>query len=53
MTGQYLEYFCQEKGGLDSFKDEFEPLYLKGIEEKVSIYNSDDLTNLNIDLKKY
>lgn len=35
------------------FKDDFESHYLKSIEERVAIYTSDDLTNLNVDLKKY
>jgi hypothetical protein len=41
------------KGSLESFKEEFETKFLKNIEERVQIYKSDDMTNLNVDLKKY
>jgi hypothetical protein len=53
VIGKYLEKFCHEKGNLESFSEDFYPDFLKNIEEKVQIYNSDDMTGLNIDLKKY
>ncbi|CDW90653.1 UNKNOWN [Stylonychia lemnae] len=50
---KYLEHFCQEKGSLESFKDEFDIKFLKTIEERIKIYNSNDMTDLKVDLKKY
>ena len=41
------------KGSLESFHEEFEKDFLKKIEVKVSIYDSEDMTNLNVDAKKY
>jgi len=49
----YLEHFCEQKGSLREYQDEFDEHFLKTIEERVQIYNSNDMTNLNIDLKKY
>jgi len=48
-----LEHFCNVKGSLEAFKEEFDTSFLKGIEERVQVYKSDDMTNLNVDLKKY
>ena len=54
LINKYLEHFCQEKNGtLESFKEDFDSAFLKNIEERIAIYNSDDMTNLSIDLKKY
>eukprot|EP00347_Sterkiella_histriomuscorum_P016748 403352004 len=50
---KYLEIFCQQKGTLESFKEELDTKYLKTIEERHQIYSSDDMTNLNVDLSKY
>eukprot|EP00347_Sterkiella_histriomuscorum_P022623 403337784 len=54
LVNAYLEHFCQESAGsLESFKDEFDVEFLKVIEEKIAIFNADDLTNLKVDIKKY
>ena len=53
MIKKYLEKLCQTKGSLSSFKDDFDSDYLQKIEETISIYNSDDMTNLKVDVKKY
>jgi len=48
MVKLYLEHFCAEKGGsLESFKDDFEPEYLKDIEERVAIYSAEAGEGLN------
>ena len=41
------------KGSLATFATIFDSLFLKEIEERVAVYNSDDMTNLNVNLNKY
>ena len=42
MVKKYLEHFCLKGNvSLDGFKEEFEPAYLKEIEERVAIYTAE------------
>jgi len=50
---RYLEHFCEKKGSLVDFQEDFDPEYLRKIDEKIKILNSEDLTGLKVDIKKY
>jgi hypothetical protein len=49
---KYLEAICEaNQGSLESFKDFFKSDFLKSIEERVAIYNSDPSQGLTEDFQ--